>query len=327
MYRPNVLLHLDPPPNSSDDWSILQFPYALIVAGAGNRPYVNGVSYDVVAITLYNGVVVGGTTDDYARTDTRFDDTIWNPSSSQNPSSNYGDRELPEIVAPSDGISTAATLPTQVQRTSFSAPMVAGAIALLAQNSPFGLSAGSWPEAEKAMLLFAADCSVSGGLLNLSDGVDDRDGACAFGVGTLLDIANPANLRTDTSPSARGFRYGYLSSSQFPGGLWNVVQEISTNESGWVSIAMAWDATPVCGEATCFGYGPDVDINLVLFDPISQSTVASSTFFDNTYELIQAHLQPNCVYELRVFANSWRLPGTYFGLAWNKTVQLCGGTT
>lgn len=319
--------YYDGTPTGTDreyDWRTLQFPYPLYVVAAGN--YILNQS-EFVGNRSYNTVSVGSSTDIYAFTTSRADDQIASFSCWRNYTSPNGDRELPEIVALGECLETIAG--QCIHGTSISAPIITGAVALMTQRNSFSLASGNWPEAQKAILMASADCNVHGPLLNLNDTVDDRDGVGEANVANAVQLADPSNRRvSDTPATGMGFRYGYIYPAQFFQGYWTSRPRVRTNESGWINVVLAWDATPVCtptsaGLDCSQAHAPDADFNLLLIDPVTSTAVASSASVDNTYEVVNAQLNPNTDYEVVVQASSWRLSSTYYGLAWSNFSQKC----
>ena len=327
-----------------EDWVALRFPYSMSVSGAGNSgSSVTGCHY--VANRGYNGVVVGGSNDQ--STATRSDDTAWlepptipipgdidgRGTSWGNPASAHNDRELPEIVAPARNVSIKYSNGSiqGIGGTSLSTPMVASAVALLRQRNPFNLATGNWPEAQKAILMASVDCDVHQGFLSFTDAIDDRDGVGELHVMRALSLGDPQNNTTAYGqPATRGFRYGsmYFPSS-FPSGEWQVTPQIKSGEGGFLRIVLAWDATPVCSGAPpsiqCTENAPDADLNIALVRS-NGSVVASSTSFDNNYEVITVQVPAGETYNLVVTqAGTARTSMTYYGLAWDMFSANCAG--
>lgn len=293
----------------------------------------------------YNGLIVGGS-NDHATT-TRSDDTAWlepptvvipgfldgDGTSWGNPTSPHNDRELPEIVAPARNISImfGGGSIQGTNGTSLSTPMVSSAVALLRQLNPFNLAAGNWPEAQKAILMASVDCDVHHGFLSLTDALDDRDGVGELHVVRALSLGDPQNNTTAYGQrKIRGFRYGsmYFPSS-FPLGQWQVTPLIKSGAGGILRIVLTWDATPVCSGAPpsiqCTENAPDADLNIALVSA-DGSVVASSTSFDNNYEVITAEVPPAENYSLVVTqAGMARTAMTYYGLAWDMFSTNCAG--
>lgn len=145
--------------------------FRTVVASAGNRAGMVAAPGDG-----YNVITVGG----YLQNGTRrwSDDSMWAGSSHVNPRSKHGDRQKPEVVAPS-GAMHVVNLAGAIERankgvaTSGAAAHVSGAVAVLMEAQP---RLKVWPEAVKAILLATAFHDVEGTRLDGRDGVGGIDG-------------------------------------------------------------------------------------------------------------------------------------------------------
>lgn len=147
-------------------------PFPMVVAAAGNSG--NG---STVASNLYNGIVVGAARDK-GDTNRNHLKTISTFSQSVNVSGGAAGHELPNLVAPGELIATndGSGSAISVSGTSFSTPQVAGASATLTE----AIHTKIWPEVVFSLLMVGPEQSVDGGILDLSDAVDDKDGAGAL---------------------------------------------------------------------------------------------------------------------------------------------------
>ena len=121
------------------DWMVLHFPHPFISQAAGNID--NGQTVEYVNHKGFNSINAGNHNDDASAMAT--------DSSSRNPSSLHGDRELPEICA--NGTSVTAN-GYSMSGTSFAAPAVAGSGRVLLQTLlvwPLICSSGLYPTGQQ----------------------------------------------------------------------------------------------------------------------------------------------------------------------------------
>lgn len=300
--------------------------------GAGNGGS-NAPNLQFVSSRAYNGVITGSH---------NASNTISWFSSWRNPTSPFGDRELPEIVAPGEGL-TLGNAPGLNQGTSVAAPMVAGAVAAMLDASDGALS--WYPEARKAIILASNRCSVDGGHLQLGVGIDHKDGAGRLSVNRTAVLARTVNNRNgNTTATSAGYVHGSLnlnSTTAFPyygygWYVWSTKHRLKRTAGAPINssirVALTWNATPTCtyqNSSSCGSYGPDAELNLMLVDTTNGNVIAMSASWDNNYEFIQlpgSDLVIDREYEIWVVLTKDMIPprrnSTWFGLAW-QAAQNC----
>lgn len=226
--------------NMLSDYFATHPPYILSVTGAGNDPYPTGCNANKVVNILLNGLVVGGAFSHQVQqcstcaytyipkdTDRTADWSNWVANAEfydwANPGPGFGylevgDLELPHMVAYAGGMKWSLLNVCEASGTSFAAPQVSGAAALLSQRNPelYGR-----PEALRAILMAGADVNTdlnTPGLgaaysyyplynaLGFGSGVD-RHG----GVGLLNTYAS-AQIGASGSRLSQNARYGLADS-------------------------------------------------------------------------------------------------------------------
>jgi subtilisin family serine protease len=152
-----------------------------VVKSAGNVD--DTCDFEVTSGVGFNTITVGNY-DDMGSCDW-VDDAISPGSCWGDPYSPHGDRQKPEVAAPGTNITTLDENVTETDTcvllessgTSFSAPHVAGAAALLIARD---LAYKEWPELAKATLMATAFNNVEGGRrLSEKDGAGGIDAAAA----------------------------------------------------------------------------------------------------------------------------------------------------
>jgi hypothetical protein len=315
----------DGPLNVSDlyhDYITLIGPFTPYTLAAGNSGADPNANLQYTHNRSYNSLVVGASNDN--GTAGRGDDTIAAFSSWRNHTTPSGDRELPEIVAPGQNVTVTGTA---VSGTSFAAPIVAGTLACMVERNT---NLAGWPEALKAIVMAAADCNVSGVLLNLTDSIDDRDGVGEVNTARAVTLSDPANYRNPGAAAATwGHAYGYMHfTSNFKGNVFNSTWNVRTDAGGRLNLVFVWDATTSCTDpntpSTCSGGGPDADLNIYLYRASDNALVATSTSFDNNYEVFAGRtLAANTNYRLEIRKASTRTAATYYALAWAPFAPGC----
>lgn len=269
--------------------------FRTIVKSAGNRA-ANPNCFPNDGVTTspglaYNVITVGGLND--ANTVTWSDDTMFECSSSSNPSSTHSDREKPELVAPAVDLTLVGNGPASLPSftgTSGAAPQVAAASALFMQKN--GMLA-IWPEITRAIVMATAR-NVEG-----ASRLSSLDGA-----GALVTSAG-AELVGDTSRWG-GMSYGC-----------NVAQSIdlmtlTASPRTRHRVVLSWDSDPAFGN---YASEPSVDIDLAVVDSLGR-TIASSASWDGTNEIAEFDSWNAGTYRLQ--AKKFRCnTSTWLGWAWS----------
>ncbi len=278
-------------------------PSLIISAGntGWNSPYGDG-TYNIYDIATAYNVITVGSYDDKNNEDP-FDDTISDDFSSwKNPSSQHGDREKPELVAPGTNIvSTGVSSILQSgSGTSFAAPIVTGGSALLMQRAAI---LKNEPEALKALLLVTARNDVardgqipSGDSKDGYGGVDfdwaDKllqgitGGSVVFGDYRCESTPTPYNINmniTNTQPQRAFF-------------VWRV---------NW------YDPS--------YSSQPNMDFDITIKDP-NGNVVGSSASYDNNIEGVYFYPTVTGNYTMEVNRYRCNTPYTYtrYAAGWNQ---------
>jgi hypothetical protein len=244
--------------------------------------------------TAYNVITVGNFDD---KNSVGWSGDVMAPCSSwRDPISLNGDREKPEVAAPGTNIAGTLTaspwIGGNVNGTSFAAPMVTGGAALLFQRNS---ALASWPESVKAILMATAVHNIEG-VTRLSE----KDGAG----GVVLDYADDVARGVNGSWGGRG----YSCSTASPLNL--ATMSISAGQRG--RVAIAWDNDP---NYSGYAQRPGADLDLVVLNSAG-SVVASSSSFDNTYEIVEFWPSASGNYTLRVNRYRCDYSPRYLGWAW-----------
>jgi subtilisin family serine protease len=270
-----------------------------VVKSAGNHGETD--SEDIGRVTspglAYNVLTVGGFDD---QNTTGWPDDQMAPFSSWgDPLSSSGDREKPEVVAPSDEIrSTTDGSPWLGEGggngTSWAAPVVAGLAALIIDaNAALEL----WPEAIKAIVMASA-------IHNIEDDsrLSEKDGAGGVDAQTAVNLARELN-----NNGWEAFNYSCVAPTNT-----NVPISLSANKR--TRVVIAWSTNP-----DYFDYEdrPSADLDLQVLAP-SGAIVATSTSFDNTYEIVDFQPTVSGVHTVRIVRSRCQLSPRRLGVAWYK---------
>ena len=297
------------------DWMVLRYPFPTIVQAAGNID--GGAASEYVNHKGYNSINAGSHDDAAAfmAADSDF----------ENPTSAHGDRELPEIAANGTGVTANGQ---SMSGTSFAAPAVAGAAALIQ-----GVSATlrSWPEGCRAILLASAGRNVSGStwFIDVSGRHDGADGAGALDCDSACLTAQSRQGRGNAAV-ARGWDIGTLATADFSTDTkfstfrYNVrTPAFGGAQVCTVQVALCWDSVVASTATTSVSNPPTattltLDFDLFVYNGAG-TQVAASASWDNSYEIVTFNAQPNTDYSIAIRRYSGT-DNTWFGLAWVAAV-------
>jgi hypothetical protein len=274
--------------------------YVTVVKSAGNEagPCRSGTGNVTSPGLAYNVLTVGNFDD--LNTVSWTGDVMNSCSSWRDPISTRGDREKPEVSAPGTNInSTTTAFPWTGaigSGTSYAAPMYTGLAALMMQrNSALRV----WPEGVRTIAMVSSIHNIEG-----ATRLSEFDGAGAMVANRADDIAA---LRTTSG--SRGWNAQSYSCSAAT----NLdVATMSLTAGVRTRVAIAWNQNPTYAS---YASQPSADLDLHVINP-SGSLVASSSSFDNTYEIVDFTPSVSGAYKLRV--RKWRcdLTPRWLGYAW-----------
>jgi serine protease AprX len=267
--------------------------WRTIVASAGN----DAQSFTPVTPPAdgYNVITVGNFDDAY--TTTWADDVMSQTSTRLDPASLHADRQKPEVAAPGENITT-----TSIQSpwndytqsgTSFSAAMVTGTAALMMRANG---SLSVWPEALKAILMATAAHNIEG-----DDRLSDADGAGGIDAKRATDVAR--NLAGKWG--AQGYTCGAPNSLD--------IDTLFIPGNTTVRVAVVWDQNTSWME---YAGRPSADLDIQIIDP-QRRVVASSSSWDNTYEIVRFTTLTSGIYTLRVNKFRCSQDPKWIGWAWH----------
>jgi hypothetical protein len=269
--------------------------YMTVVDAAGNYgdPQCYPDYYVKAPANAYNVIAVGAFDD--RNTITWSDpDVMWPNSDYLNPSSGHNDRQKPEIVAPGVNIITTDVNTDyfrEVSGTSFAAPHVTGAAALLINRAP---ALVAWPEAVKAILMASATHNLEG-----ASRLSEYDGAGGLNVDLADSIASSGNsyvVGKVQSGAPRSFNnYFYATAGQK------------------VRAVIVWDADP---NYPSYDIQPGMDLDLNVYTPSGQWYGFSSSW-DNTFEIVEFTAPETGQYRLETVKYRTDDAYTWFAAAWN----------
>ncbi|MCZ7385665.1 MAG: DUF2341 domain-containing protein [Candidatus Methanoperedens sp.] len=286
-----------------------------VTVAAGNNE--SGENGNVTSPGLgYNVITVGGFED--KDTSAWSDDTMWgmgqSPGSAwRDPVSQHGDRDKPEVAAMATHISESNKIittrsptlhdPSPIDQTvaagtSYAAPSVAGEAALLMQAKSW-LTA--WPETVKAIIMASANHNIEG-----DSTLSEYDGAGGIDISRAYEIAYNDNMSGDV-----------LFASDFPKNYTFTVTSVNQK----IRVAIAWDSHPDSNHPPTSDT-LESDLDLYILDP-NGNIVASSTSYDNSYEIVEFTPQTTGTFKARVSAN--RFDGAYEYVGFAKTLPYLSG--
>jgi subtilisin family serine protease len=273
--------------------------WRTVVKSAGNRnclpppppPNDGNVTSPGLA---YNVITVGGY-DDH-RTPGWGDDTVDACASFRNPQSRHGDREKPELAAPSVDVEVVTAGHADLARvtgTSIAAPLVTASVALLIERNG---RLAVWPEIMRAILMATATHNIEG-----SRRLSDIDGA-----GGLVTSA-AAGLLSDPQ---RWNGLHYACDNSTPATL--ALATLAVGPGTRHRVVLSWDTDPAYND---YSSQPSADIDLHVVDANGR-TVASSLSFDNTFEIVDFDSWQAGTYTVQ--ARKFRCDkATWLGWAWH----------
>jgi hypothetical protein len=246
----------------------------------------------------YNVISVGNFDD--KNTVSWTGDTMQGCSSWRDPISTSGDREKPEVAAPGTNIKSTTTASPWIGNvgsgTSYAAPMVSGGAALLIHRNS---SLGVWPESVKAILMATAVHNIEG-----ATRLSEKDGAGAI----VLDRADDVARRLSTKGNWGGQSYTCSTATTLN------VTTMSLTAGLRTRVVIAWDTDDNYGS---YSTRPAADLDLRIRNS-SGTIVASSSSFDNTYEIVEFTPSTSGVYTLQVNKYRCSYNPRYLGWAWYK---------
>lgn len=310
------------------DWLALQAPYPTMLAAAGNFGNAKNVNNK-----LRNGLVVGGSQERAAQQGSdcsfyvdpsaaRSTHTIWGGfgyveqgdsvgSQGKNPATAHGDWELPHIVAPSTSscLSISATGKTTGGTSASTAAVSAGVAQIQQVNSALR----SWPEACRAIVMATADEDVDGPAIDLTDAVDDLDGAGEINIQGQVTLAESVNRQPapQVSYAAQGFDYGtfefndpanFIPPASGAARTFYHQYRVMSPTTRQIRLVLTWNSASTCADpATCDpiqSLVPDLDMAVVVDQ--SDQDVARSMSYDSNYEVIQFQALAGVHYRVRL---------------------------
>jgi len=300
------------------DWLALNWPYPTICQAAGNfwstdPDNIDPPSSEYVNHKGYNSLAVGNHNDDAS--------AMSSSSVFRNPTSNYGDRELPEISANGTNVTTVGLTKSG---TSMASPGAAGVAALI-QNSDTTLK--HWPEGCRAILLAGATRNVVDDTW-WADVLADNDASDGGGSVNALEGHRIALSRRGRNSAAtrRGWDIGSLGSNDFNSSRLSTFSYNVRVPRGFlaprnVRVALAWTSKvstfsflgitiPISSELT-------VDLDLKVYDN-DGAQVGYSGSWDNSYEIAEFTGNPGETYTIRI--RRWSgTDSVWYGIAWTVT--------
>ena len=197
--------------------------------------------------------------------------------------------------------------------TSFAAPMVAGAAAVI-QSANGSLKI--WPEACRAILLASAGRNIAGSTWfnDVRSHVDSTDGAGALDVQIATSIALQ-HVSPNSAAVMRGWNAAILSSSSFGADStslfqYNMFVPGPTNRR--VRVVLAWSSvvSSPTGTSTL-----TCDLDVWVRDPAG-TLVSFSSSLDNSYEVVDFTSPPNKTYNFVIRRPSGNANGVRYAVAW-----------
>lgn len=276
---------------------VVRHNYVTVVASAGNLgtlpdAYVTspGLGFNVLSVGAFDD------TGDATPFDPAWDnDFMWPGSSWKDPISDHNDREKPDLAAPGANI-TSTDMGNGFKTesgTSFAAPHVAGAAALLMQKKSV---LTNWPEEVRAVLIASAIHNIEG-----DTRLSEYDGAGG------LDLASALSILDQNWSD-----HGTFSREQLPYSIHFVAD---TGQR--VRFAIAWDSDPAAGPPWDPARDPlRADLDLIIY--AGGSPFISSASHDNSYEIVDFVAPFTGVYTAQITYS--RFQADYEFVGWSRLI-------
>ncbi|MEM7307906.1 MAG: S8 family serine peptidase [Planctomycetota bacterium] len=248
----------------------------------------------------YNQVAVGNFYDqnDYNWTG----ETMASSSSWQNPSTGV---ETPQIAAPGTNLfmpDCSSGTSYFASGTSFSAPIVAGAAAVVIDRQP---SLGGWPEPVRAILMASAWHNIEG-----SSRLSSKDGAGGLDAYAAYRVANRGK--------GWGYQYGSLTESSFDSSDLYTAQTVYISAGTKVRACLSFDSQvakqSILGIFTYYTSSLESDLDFRAYSPTG-SLIASSSSSVNPFEMLEFTAPSSGYYSFKIRNWSFGSGSEYFGTA------------
>jgi len=267
---------------------------ATIVFAAGNHGRTYSEAYVTHPGMGYNMLTVGAFDDN--NTLAWNDDEMADFTSFRDPSSANGDREKPEVCAPGVAINSTSNSSPWIadcgNGTSYAAPMVTSAAAMIMQQAP---ELVPWPETVKAILMASALNNIE-----YDWKMEGRDGAGG------IDAQEAA---TKVTPR-RSWGALFVSPSDLDENG-NFYIAVDVPEAEQARAVIVWDVNP---DEEHYPDRPSADFDLYWLDP-SGRQITESESGDNNFEVVGVYnISPAARRYLKVHA--YRMPNETIRLGW-----------
>ena len=312
------------PTDMAQDYYAEHWPYPIITLAAGNCGDTCSTDCSTqtdrtVANRSHNVLVVGGSHDH--GTNSTTDDTMAIFSAFANPLTTHSDFELPDLVAPAVGISSASI--ADFCGTSGAAPQVLGtALLMKARDWTFTY----WPEMMRASIMATAVKGVDNGTRTIQLGAvgDLKQGAGLLNSLRAVNLADPPNYVAPNGTAVQMGRYAKLYSfaTDFTNNLSNDTYAISASFTGRLRAVIAWDAIASgCSSIDASGctgdtLEADLDLHLQKWSGTSWTTVCVSSSWDSSWELCDVAVTSGESYRIQMQKFATPATSTYVGVAW-----------